>query len=439
MRRYADDGRGAAPPTLVRVTIRAVPLLAVSIAALLGASAVGAVVVSGEDDDEVTTGPSTSTSFPPFEDSTTSSSVPETIPTQSEVVAPPASVAPVTAPGATTTSSTAAAAAPPAPTLAVDPAACQPPPAQPAAGAPAGPVGVFTTAVANGSVKLVGASARLGAWRPRTGQVVSVGVGQGKPSALCLSAPDGSGAKRLTTPVGVGRPAVSFDGARLAVRSARPNGVDLVVFSVEGADQKLLLQSTEMNDPVWLGDGSAVVVCTRTGGATRLVAVPAGGGEPKVLRDVCPPGPVASSPDGKRIAFALADQVVVLEVASRSITFLKIGAISTASAPSWSANGRRLAFAYSDPQGPALGIMDLDAKNGSTLLRQLGLAGPSWAPAGDLIAFPGTDAGGPALFVVRQDGTGLRKVAGCQTRCSIAPQPWAPDASQLVLELSGAA
>ena len=409
------------------------PLLAVGIGALLLASAVGAVVVSGEDD-ELTTGTSTTVSFPPFEDSTTSSVV-ETPPTVvTEVPAAPAPVAPVPAPGATTTTS----APPPAPVLAADPAPCQPPSGQPAAGAPVGPIGVFTAAVADGSVRLVSPAARLPAWRPRTGQVVSVAVAQGKPSALCLSAPDGAGAKRLTTPVGVGRPAISFDGGRLAVRSARPGGVDLVVGSVEGADRRLVLQSGEIGDPVWLGDGSAVVTCAVTAGARRLVVVPAGGGAPRVLRDVCPPSPVASSPDGSRITFAQGDQVVVLDVRSRATTNLTMGPMTTDSAPSWSPDGRKVVFAYNEPDGLALGILDLDAKNGTTLLRTPGLSSPSWAPTGDLIAFSAAEASGPVLSVVKSDGTGRRRVASCQSRCSLAAQPWAIDGSSVVLEAAGA-
>ncbi len=417
---------------------RAVPLLALGIGGLLLASAVGAVVVS-RDDVKVSTSGSTTTSVGVFEDPTTSSPVEDTIPPLATDVAPaPAPVAPGPAPASSTTSTAAAAAAAPKPVLAVDPAPCQSPAGQPAAGAAAGPLGVFTVAVANGAVGLVGTAARTPAWRPRTGQVVSMALAQGKPSALCLSGPDGGGAKRLTTPVGVGRPAVSFDGGRLAVRSARPGGFDLVVESVEGADQKLILQSSEMGDPVWLGDGSAVVTCAITGGARRLVSVPAGGGDPKVLREPCPPSPVASSPDGSRIAFAQGDQAMVLDVRSRATDSLRIGAVDTGAAPTWSPDGKRVAFAYSDAQGAALSVLDLGARSGMTRLRAAGLSGPSWAPAGDLIAFSANDGPGQALFVIRPDGTGQRRVVGCQTRCSIPPQPWAPDGSTLALELSGA-
>jgi len=415
------------------VKIRAVPLLALGIAGLLLASAAAAVVVS-QDDEELSTGPSsTSTSFPLFDESTTTFPVadPSAQPA-SEVPVPPVSVDPVVIPPSTATT------APPAPTpqLAVDPAPCQSPAGQPGAGATAGPVGVFTVAVANGAVSLVGTSARLPAWRPRSGQVVSVTVAQGKASALCLSGFEGAGAKRLTTPVGVGRAALSFDGTRLAARSARSGGVDLVVGPVEG-EQKLLLQSNEIGDPVWLGDGSAVVTCAVTGGARRLVSVPAGGGEPKVLRDTCPPSPVASSPDGRRITFAQGDQVFVLDVKTRTTTNLKIGTVNTGSAPSWSPDGGRVAFAFSDAQGPALGILDLAAKSGATRLRAPGFSAPSWAPAGDLIAYTANDGAGPGLFVVKPDGTASRRVTGCQGRCLIAAQAWASDGSRLALELPG--
>ncbi len=412
------------------------PLLAVGVAGLCLASAVAAVVVSGQDD-EVATVPSTSTSFPPFEESTTTSVVPETLPTVVTEPAAPLPVAPVptSAAGATTTT---AAPAPKA-VLAADPAPCQPPAGQPAAGAPAGPVGVFTAGVADQSLRLVSAAARLPAWRPKSGQVVALAVAPGKPAGLCLSGPDGANTRRLTTPAGVGRPALSFDGGRFAARSARPGGVDLVVGSVDGADLTVLLQSGEIGDPVWLGDGSAVVTCAVTGGGRRLVTVPAGGGEPKVLRPACPTSPVASSPDGRLVAYALADQVVVVDVRTGVTTNLNVTTVSTATAPSWSPNGRRVAFAYADPRGPSLGVMDLDAKRGITLLAAPGLGSPSWAPAGDLVTFTASDGNAQGLFVVKGDGTGRRPVAMCQTRCTIPPQPWAPDASRVVFELGAAA
>ena len=83
--------------------------------------------------------------------------------------------------------------------------------------------------------------------------------------------------------------------------------------------------------------------------------------------------------------------------------------------------------------------MDLVANNGIVRLRSPGLTSPVWAPTGDLIAFVGAEGGGRALFVVKADGTGRRLVTGCTTRCFLAAQPWASDASSVVLELTGAA
>ena len=395
------------------------------------------MVGQDDDEDQVSTDATTTTSFPPFEESTTTSVVDPNATPVIEVPAAPVSVAPVPAPASASTTSSVA--APPAPMLAADPAPCLTPPAQPPAGAPAGPVGVFAAVLSDGYPRLTNATGRQAAWRPRADQVVTVSTAAGKPAGLCLSRPDGAAAKRLTTPAGVGRPAISFDGARMAVRSGRSGGADLVVLSVEGADQKLILQASEVGDPAWLGNASAVVTCATAGGPRRLVSVPAGGGEPRVLQDACPSSPVASSPDGGRIAFVQGDRVVVLNVASRSATSLKIGtAVSGAAPPSWSPDGRRVAFAYSDAQGPALGILDLDAGNGKTPLRFPALTSPSWAPAGDLIAFVGTEGGRQALHVVKPDGTGRRVVTLCQTRCSPAAQPWASDGSSILLELTGA-
>jgi Tol biopolymer transport system component len=263
-------------------------------------------------------------------------------------------------------------------------------------------------------------------------------VAAGRPPGLCLSGPDGAGAKAITTPVGAGRPALSSDGGRLAVRSGRPGVGELVVFSVEGADQKLIF-SGDVADPVWLGNGTAVVACAGVKGARRLVAVPAGGGEARVLRDSCPPSPVSSSPDGSRIAFAQGNQVFVLNTTTRAAISLRIGTtVSTAAAPSWAADGRRVAFAYSDEQEPALGIFDADARKSTSPFRAPGLTSPSWAPAGDFIAFVGTEGSGLALFTTKPDGTARKKVAACQARCVLPAQPFPSDASSIAVEATGA-
>lgn len=419
--------------------LRAVPLVAVGIAGLLLASAVGAVVVSRDDDDEVRSDSSTTSSFPPFEESTSSSALPEQSASVVPEVAPPASVAPVPPPeSASTTSSTPPAAAA-TPTLVTDPAPCQAPASQPAPGSPIGPSGVFSVALGDGTVRLTNPTGRQPAWRPRTAQVVSVTSAAGKQPALCLSAPDGGGAANITTPVGVGRPALSFDGSRVAVRSGRSGGADLVTYAYDGGDRRVLLQAPDIGEPAWLGNGSNVIVCAVLSGQWRLVAVPAGGGQPRIMRDTCPNSPVSSSPDGNRLAYIQGGQVTVMNVGSRATTNLRIGAASTATAPTWAPDSRRVAFAFSDATGPALGVLQLDPNSGSTRFRAPGLTTPSWAPAGELIAYVATDGAAQGVFAVKPDGTGSRLVARCQSRCTLGGQPWATDASSLVLEAAPAA
>ncbi|MEO5678101.1 MAG: hypothetical protein ABIS47_00350, partial [Acidimicrobiales bacterium] len=127
-----------------------------------------------------------------------------------------------------------------------------------------------------------------------------------------------------------------------------------------------------------------------------------------------------------------------LDVKTRGTTSLKLGTAATGAPPSWSPDGRKVAFGYSDAQGPALGVVDLDGRRGLTPLRSPGLSGPAWAPVGDLIAFVGTEGTGSGVFVVKSDGSGRRLVARCSTRCALASQPWVSDGTRLVLELFGA-
>ncbi|MBI4912860.1 MAG: PD40 domain-containing protein [Acidobacteria bacterium] len=82
------------------------------------------------------------------------------------------------------------------------------------------------------------------------------------------------------------------------------------------------------------------------------------------------------------------------------------------SAPSWSPDGKRLAFVQSDRRGNS-DIMVLDISSGR--VRRLTDSNcintePSWNPAGTQLAFTSDREGGPQVYLMEEDGSNVRRL-----------------------------
>ena len=81
--------------------------------------------------------------------------------------------------------------------------------------------------------------------------------------------------------------------------------------------------------------------------------------------------------------------------------------------PSYSPDGRRVAFQASDPRGSDIWLADADGSNPTRLTRGSGLmrGSPSWSPDGRSIAFDSRgDDGQRDVWTIGADGSGLRRV-----------------------------
>jgi TolB protein len=199
-------------------------------------------------------------------------------------------------------------------------------------------------------------------------------------------------------------------------------------------------------------------------GMTRLYIVkPNGRGLRALARAQAPDSEPSWSPDGRRIAFrrlvdagGLAEraQIFVIGADGRGLRNLT-GASCTASCvaneePAWSPDGKRIAFVRSlgkpSPARPrAVGIFVMDA-NGTHVRQLTQRSGtfrtedraPSWSPDGKRIAFVSANttflpAGASTIYVVNADGTQPRAVRALVHGWPGAGAPsWSPDGKRLL-------
>lgn len=213
------------------------------------------------------------------------------------------------------------------------------------------------------------------------------------------------------------------------------------------------------SDPAWAADGSRLFFRSAQGGVGGLfTTTPTGRGLRRVACDLCETAAGAPqdlgysdpepSPDDDLVAARRIDSVVIVDISTgldadgtldaESVLVEDCGAgCLSASSPSWSPDGSRLAVVRGDGEGDGgvvLGRVCIVSSAGGALRCITGGPGdgvPDWSPDGRWIAFEGDAgcAGGScrrAVYVVRPNGTGRHRVL------LDASQPsWSPDGTRI--------
>jgi Tol biopolymer transport system component len=221
------------------------------------------------------------------------------------------------------------------------------------------------------------------------------------------------------------------DGSRVVVT----RGGSLYTFNVDRKGFRRLtscgrLASCFDKHPAWAPDGSTILFARLDGPRSQSIysVKPDGTGLTRLTDPRDQTGNPVWSPDGRRIAFDAWDEtesrIYVMRPDGSDPTLLKAGPpASGPGVPAWSPDGARIVF-VSTPGTPGAYVAEIwtinpDGTQPMRLYRSdccLSAWGrPTWSPDGRYIAFA-SGLGTPdmsGLYVVKTDGTGLRKlVAG---------------------------
>jgi TolB protein len=143
------------------------------------------------------------------------------------------------------------------------------------------------------------------------------------------------------------------------------------------------------------------------------------------------------SPDGRHLAFAgiradgtrpdPADKPLGIYIASsdgksyRRLTPRSLGEVQY---PVWSPDGRTIAFQVSRGQGFDIHIISRGGSHVRRLTSNEGFTGPMWSPDSREIAY-GVEGEKAALWVMRRDGSGKHRLrSGIGVPANWAPGPW---------------
>ena len=246
--------------------------------------------------------------------------------------------------------------------------------------------------------------------------------------------------------------------AQIAFSSERDGNFEIYVMDADGSNQRRLTNNRrDDRSPSWSPDGKRIAFTS----SSKVIGVHVVGVHPPPVVDERPQIYVMDadggnqrrlsneffaewhpswSPDGKRIAFTSTGRqntagghwrIYVMDADGGNKRRLSNGAVDDWD-PSWSPDGKRIAFVSSrDGRGHEIYVMDADGKNQQRLTDDLSRdTDPSWSPDGERIAFVSHKDGNLDIYVMNADGKNQRRLT--RNPFPDTDPSWSPDGKRIV-------
>jgi Tol biopolymer transport system component len=189
--------------------------------------------------------------------------------------------------------------------------------------------------------------------------------------------------------------------------------------------------SIEYRSPTWSSAGTAVAFDA----GTRLAVMGSDGREFSLLaQHTSDDGEPAYSPRTNRLVFSGIDaassrtELYVRDLVSGRVRRLTSGG---GRSPAWSTTGRIAFTRGGSPNRPGTGTVHTVRPGGAQLRRLVsGASDPAWSPRGDRLVVVRRRGTRTSLWVVRADGTGLRRMVTPGADSPMQPT-WSPDGKQI--------
>jgi Tol biopolymer transport system component len=231
----------------------------------------------------------------------------------------------------------------------------------------------------------------------------------------------------------------SPDGRRLAFIERGPPRRRVSVINADGSGRRELWRVHREFETSWPLVWAANNLLVHSGHLrlqdTELLAVAPDGGRREQLtrNDVSELEPAVSPKDG-RVAFVRGGGIWSMRRDDSRVLLLTGSSELRAFSPAWSPDGNEIAFARSawdgvDGSPPDLFVMRRDGSSIRRLTRDAWATDPAWSPAGDRIAYTRSQRDCRAIWLVTPDAEENERLTDCDFYA--AAPAWSPDGEEL--------